>query len=222
MLVLVVVHRIEGEHGQEVAGLVDGSSCVDPLDPGLDQGGPHAAHAVADAALDGPLGCVEQLGHLDVGAPVEVGQLDGPALVGGRSARAPETLSARARSQASWDMSYSAAAVRWASLASRARRALSERMASTARAWDWASRNERKVPRPGSKRSGWFHRRKNTSWVTSSASDGAVEDAPGQAVDGPAVTAVHLGQRHLAVAGNGGDELRITDFADLFHLLLHS
>jgi hypothetical protein len=50
----------------------------------------------------------------------------------------------------------------------------------------------------------------------------AVEDAPGQAVDGPAVTAVHLGQRHLAIAGNSGDELRITDFTDLLHVISYS
>src|ERR1700722_9850829 len=117
-------------------------------------------------------------------------------------------------------MSYSAVAVRWAALASRARRALSERMASTARAWDWASRNARNVPRPGSKRSGWFHRRKEHLLGHVLGLRLVVEDASGQAVDGPAVTAVHLGQGHLAVAGNSGDELGITDIADLLHLLL--
>ena len=71
------------------------------------------------------------------------------------------------------------------------------------------------MPRPGSKRSGWFHRRKNTSWVTSSASDGVVEHASGQSVDGPTVASVHLGQSNLAVAGDRSDELGIADFADL-------
>src|SRR3984957_9985211 len=119
-------------------------------------------------------------------------------------------------------MSYSAVAVRWAALASRARRALSERMASTARAWDWASRNARNVPRPGSKRSGWFHRRKEHLLGHVLGLRLVVEDASGQAVDGPAVTAVHLGQSHLAVAGNRGDQLCITDIADLLHVISYS
>ena len=60
--------------------------------------------------------------------------------------------------------------VRPASRDSRARRELSERIASTLRACDWASRNERNEPRDASKRSGWFHNRRKTSWTTSSAS----------------------------------------------------
>ena len=41
-----------------------------------------------------------------------------------------------------------------------------------------------------------------------------VEDPPGQPVDGSAVAPVDLGQRHLAVAGDGGHQLGIADFVD--------
>ena len=55
--------------------------------------------------------------------------------------------------------------------ASRMRRELCDRTTSTALPCDWARRKERREPRAGSKRSGWFHRRRKTSWVTSSASE---------------------------------------------------
>ena len=103
---------------------------------------------------------------------------------------------------------------RRASRASRSRRELEERTASTARPWAWASRNERSEPRSGSKRSGWFHRRRKTSWVTSSASAALLSTRLGQAEDGAAVAPVHLGQRHLAVAGDGGHQLGVADLLD--------
>ena len=77
-----------------------------------------------------------------------------------------------------------------ASRASRWRRELEERTASTARPCAWASRNERSEPRAGSKRSGWFHSRRKTSWVTSSASVGLLQDPLGQAEHGPPVPPV--------------------------------
>ena len=170
---LLAVDGVERVGAQELAGLVVRSSRVHPPDAGVGQDGTHAAHAVADAALDRALR-----------AGPAAGPPRGTCARRSRPARWPAaprraarpwrraTWSATARSHTSCCMSYGASAVRMASLASRARRELVERTASTARPCAWARRKERKEPRAGSKRSGWFHRRRKTSWVTSSASAG--------------------------------------------------
>ena len=116
------------------------------------------------------------------------------------------TWSATERSMTSRSMSYPASAVCRASRSSRRRREVSERSRSTDRPCVWASRKARSEPRSGSNFSGWFQRRRKTSWTTSSAMPGIDQQPPGEREDRARVAAVRLGQRVLPPTPDGDDD----------------
>ena len=134
---------------------------------------------------------------------LEVGQLDGPALLGRKVGQGARDLVGQREVPHLMGMSYSAAAVRRASFASR-RPAGVERADGVDGTGVGLGQQERAQGAPC---------RVEAVGLVPEAQEhllghvlglgGAVEDAPGQAVDGAAVPAVHLGQRHLAVAGDG-------------------
>ena len=85
-----------------------------------------------------------------------------------------------------------------------------DRTRSTARLWDWAKRKDRRAPRAGSKRSGWFHSRRKTSWATSSASPESPVTRLASPNTAAAVAPVDLGQGFLPAPADGHHQLGVS------------
>ena len=94
---------------------------------------------------------------------------------------------------------------------SRRRRASSERTRSTARLWAWRSRNDRSAPAVGVVAVGLVPEAEEDLLGDLLGHGPVGEDAPHQAVDAVAVTAVGLGQRLLVATADGVDEAGIVE-----------
>ena len=173
------VDRIEGKRGQEVVGLVVGDHASTPRIPASTSATRMCCMPFRILLLIVPSGCPKDCGHLDVGVPLEVRQLNCPALL---SRQLIEGLG---------DTVLESEVPRLVlEVVARGGGALSLLDLTAAPGGERADgvdrppvrlgkRNERNDPLEGSKRSGSFHRRRKISWVTSSASAVLLSTPPG-------------------------------------------
>ena len=215
---LVAVHGVEGVGPEQFAGLVVRDHTRPLPDAGVDQDGPHATHAVADPALDRALGLAQQV------AP--------PHGRCGRRSRPARWPGAPRRAANPW---------RWppdrprpgprprAACRRRTRRfegvpGLTE--AARVRRTDGIDgsavglgQQEGAQGAPGGVEAvGLVPEAEEDLLGDVLGLGGVVQHPLGQAEDGPAVAPVHLGQGHLAVASDGGDELGVTDLVQVLHM----